>query len=102
MSKSLIQPEVLEAFLEAHPGWVAQGEANGLTLRKRYAFSAYTRALGFVVAAAERAEQVNHHPDLTLGYRWVVAVLTTHVDRGVTARDLALAEALDGIYQEYL
>lgn len=102
MSKSLVPPETLEAFLAAHPGWVAQGEAHGLTLRKRYPFSAYTRALGFVVASAEHAEKVNHHPDLTLGYRWVVAVLTTHVDRGVTPRDLALAEALDGMYQEYL
>ncbi len=102
MSKSLVQPEVLEAFLEHHRGWVAQGEANGLTLRKRYAFSAYTRALGFVVASAEHAEKVNHHPDLTLGYRWVVAVLTTHVDLGITHRDLALAEALDQIYQDYL
>lgn len=102
MSKDLVNPDALEAFLGVHPDWVAQGEAHGLTLRRRYAFSAYPRGLGFVVAAAEHAEKVNHHPDLTLGYRWVVAVLTTHVSRGVTQRDLDLAEALDHLYQEYL
>jgi len=102
MSKGLVAPATLETFLAGHPGWVAQGEAQGLTLRKRYAFTAYTRALGFVVAAAEHAEKVNHHPDLTLGWRWVVAQLTTHVDRGVTQRDLDLAEALDRLYQDYL
>ncbi len=102
MSKDLVDPETLEAFLQSHPEWVAQGEAHGLTLRRRYAFSAYARGLGFVVAAAEHAEQVNHHPDLTLGYRWVVAVLTTHVSKGITRRDLDLAEALDRLYHEHL
>ncbi len=102
MSKDLVHHDALEAFLKVHPDWVAQGEAHGLTLRRRYVFSAYARGLGFVVAAAEHAERVNHHPDLTLGYRWVVAVLTTHVSKGVTQRDLDLAEALDRLYQEHL
>ena len=93
MSKDLVSPDAMEAFLKAHPDWVAQGDAHGLTLRRRYVFSAYPRGLGFVMAAAEHAEEVDHHPDLTLGYRWVVAVLTTHVSRGVTQRDLDLAEA---------
>lgn len=100
--RSLVSPEALEAFLREHPQWLAQGEAQGLTLRRRYAMSSYTRGLGFVTAAAERAEAVNHHPDLTLGYRWVLAVLTTHVSRGVTKLDLELAEALDRLYQEHL
>lgn len=102
MSKDLVSPEAMEAFLARHPAWVAQGDSHGLTLRRRYVFSAYPRGLGFVVAAAEQAERVNHHPDLTLGYRWVVAVLTTHVSHGVTQRDLDLAEALDLLYQEHL
>jgi 4a-hydroxytetrahydrobiopterin dehydratase len=102
MSKDLVSPEAMEAFLKAHPEWVAQGDSHGLTLRRRYAFSAYARGLGFVVAAAEQAEKVNHHPDLTLGYRWVVAVLMTHVSAGVTQRDLDLAEALDRLYQEHI
>ncbi len=102
MPKGLLPPETLEAFLLEHPGWVAQGEAQGLTLRKRFAFTAYTRALGFVVASAEHAERVNHHPDLTLGWRWVVAQLTTHVEHGVTQRDLDLAATLDRLYLDYL
>jgi 4a-hydroxytetrahydrobiopterin dehydratase len=102
MSNHLVSPDALEAFLRLHPEWVAQGEAHGLTLRRRYAFSAYPRGLGFVVAAAEHAERVDHHPDLTLGYRWVVAVLTTHVSKGVTQRDLDLAQALDRLYQEHI
>ena len=91
MSKDLVSPEAMEAFLARHPEWVAQGDSHGLTLRRRFVFSSYPRGLGFVVAAAEHAEAVNHHPDLTLGYRWVV-----------TQRDLDLAEALDRLYLEHL
>ncbi|MDP1832809.1 MAG: 4a-hydroxytetrahydrobiopterin dehydratase [Geothrix sp.] len=102
MSKNLVSPDALEAFLQIHPEWVAQGEARGLTLRRRFVFSSYTRGLGFVLAAAEHAERVDHHPDLTLGYRWVIAVLTTHASLGVTLRDLDLAQALDRLYQEHI
>jgi 4a-hydroxytetrahydrobiopterin dehydratase len=102
MSKDLVSPEALEGFMEQHPEWVAQGDSHGLTLRRRFAFSAYARGLGFVVAAAEHAEKVDHHPDLTLGYRWVVAVLTTYVSKGVTQRDLDLAETLEQLYSEHL
>ena len=102
MSKDLVSPDALEAFIQLHPEWVAQGDTHGLTLRRRYVFSAYPRGLGFVVAAAENAERANHHPDLTLGYRWVVAILTTHVSRGVTQRDLDMAQALDKLYQEHI
>jgi len=102
MSKDLVSPEAMEAFLARHPEWVAQGDSHGLTLRRRFVFSSYPRGLGFVVAGAEHAEAVNHHPDLTLGYRWVVAVLMTHVSLGITQRDLDLAEALDRLYLEHL
>ncbi len=102
MSKDLVSPDDMEAFLARHPDWVAQGDSHGLTLRRRFVFSAYPRGLGFVVAAAEYAEMVNHHPDLTLGYRWVVAVLMTHVSLGITPRDLDLAEALDRLYLEHI
>ena len=52
MSKDLVSPDALEAFIQVHPEWVAQGDSHGLTLRRRYVFSAYPRGLGFVVAAA--------------------------------------------------
>jgi 4a-hydroxytetrahydrobiopterin dehydratase len=102
MSKDLVSPDALEGFIERHPEWVAQGDSHGLTLRRRFPFSAYARGLGFVVAAAEHAEQVDHHPDLTLGYLYVVAVLTTHVSKGITQLDLDLAETLERLYSEHL
>ncbi len=106
MSKSLarkiLSPGELEAFLAAHPQWIATGEPEGLVLRRRFPFASYTAGLGFVVAAAEHAEAVDHHPDLTLGWRVVTATLTTHVSQGVSRMDLDLAEALDRLYPDHL
>ena len=100
--RQILSPGELEAFLEAHPAWVALGEPDGLVLRRRFPFASYTAGLGFVVAAAEHAEAVDHHPDLMLGWRVVVATLTTHVSKGVSRMDLDMAEALDRLYPEHL
>ena len=100
--RQILSPGELEAFLEAHPAWVAVGEPDGLVLRRRFPFASYTAGLGFVVAAAEHAEAVDHHPDLNLGWRVVTATLTTHVSKGVSRMDLDMAEALDRLYPEHL
>ena len=100
--RQILSPGELEAFLQAHPAWVAMGEPDGLVLRRRFPFASYTAGLGFVVAAAEHAEVVDHHPDLMLGWRVVVASLTTHVSKGVSRMDLDMAEALDRLYPEHL
>lgn len=100
--RQILSPGELEAFLQAHPAWVAVGEPDGLVLRRRFPFASYTAGLGFVVAAAEHAEAVDHHPDLTLGWRVVTATLTTHVSKGVSRMDLGMAEALDRLYPEHL
>ena len=100
--RQILSPGELEAFLQAHPAWVAVGEPDGLVLRRRFPFASYTAGLGFVVAAAEHAEAVDHHPDLTLGWRVVTATLTTHVSKGVSRMDLDMAKALDQLYPEHL
>ena len=100
--RQILSPGELEAFLAAHPQWLATGEPEGLVLRRRFPFASYTAGLGFVVAAAEHAEAVDHHPDLTLGWRVVLATLTTHVSQGVSRLDLDMAEALDRLYPDHL
>jgi 4a-hydroxytetrahydrobiopterin dehydratase len=44
-----------------------------------------------VLMAAKIAEELNHHPDITLGYQRVNIRITTHDSGGVTALDLAFA-----------
>ncbi|MBP0575004.1 4a-hydroxytetrahydrobiopterin dehydratase, partial [Mycobacterium tuberculosis] len=45
---------------------------------------------------------MNHHPEWTNVYNTVSVELTSHDAGGVTARDVALAQALDAAYARRL
>lgn len=68
-------------------------------LKKTYKFSDFVAALEFVNAIGQRAEEMNHHPDITLrDYQFVDVSITTH-DAGyrVTDKDELLAQHIDQI-----
>jgi 4a-hydroxytetrahydrobiopterin dehydratase len=44
---------------------------------------------------AESAEQMDHHPDVDIRYTKVTCSLSTHSAGGITARDFALADAIE-------
>jgi 4a-hydroxytetrahydrobiopterin dehydratase len=81
----------IQAALAALPGWA---HADG-ALRKRFTFPAFLDAIAFVDRVAQVAEQVGHHPDITINYNAVVLRLATHDARGVTEKDVDLARRLD-------
>ena len=57
----------------------------------------FTSALELVNRVGEVAEELNHHPDVRLGYGTVALTLTSHDAGGVTARDLELAARVQQI-----
>ena len=46
---------------------------------------------------APRCEELDHHPDLSIRWRWVDVVLSTHSAGGVTDKDLTLAGIVDEV-----
>jgi 4a-hydroxytetrahydrobiopterin dehydratase len=50
-----------------------------------------------VQAQVALAERLDHHPDLTLGYRQLRVEVWTHDRAGVTQLDLDYAEGFDAI-----
>ena len=67
------------------------------TILKKFVFSDFTQALGFIVQVGVMAEKKNHHPELFNVYNKVNIRLTTHDAGGVTDKDLDLAKAIDEI-----
>jgi 4a-hydroxytetrahydrobiopterin dehydratase len=86
----LTEPEIQTA-LASLPGW----ESLGFALRKRYIFPTFPEAIAFVDRVAQVAEQMRHHPDITINYTAVTLQLTTHDAAGVTAKDVDLAHQVD-------
>jgi 4a-hydroxytetrahydrobiopterin dehydratase len=57
----------------------------------------FATGLAVVNAIGAAAEEMNHHPGLTLHYTHVDVRLTSHDERGVTDRDIRLSRAISSI-----
>ncbi len=69
------------------PGWTGSTDK----LSRSIEFADFPTAVEFVNRLAPRCEELDHHPDLAVRWRWVDVVLSTHSAGGVTELDLTLA-----------
>ena len=58
-------------------------------------FADFSEAFGFMTRVALLAEKADHHPEWSNVWNRVDIVLTTHDCGGISARDIALAQAID-------
>ena len=72
----------------------AFSHADGF-LTATFATGDFATGARLVAAIAEAADDLNHHPDLTLTYGVVGVRLSSHDAGGVTERDLELAHRID-------
>ena len=75
------------------PDWQERDDA----LVREFELPSFPAAIDFVDRLAELAESENHHPDIDIRYNRVTLALVSHDAGGITARDLALARAVDGV-----
>ena len=65
-------------------------------------FKDFMEAMGFLNKLAETAEQLNHHPDMTLcEYNRVIITTTTHDAGGITENDIRLTQGFEEILEGY-
>ena len=90
-----LTPAARAAALARLAGWK---EVSGRdAIAKTFVFADFNAAFGFMTRAALVAEKMDHHPEWSNVYKTVVVTLSTHDAGGITARDIALAEAMDRI-----
>ena len=85
--------EEIATALEGLPGW----ERDGDQIAKQYRFDGFPDAVAFVVRISYAAEAADHHPDLDIRYNKVTVALSTHSEGGITAKDVDLARAIEGL-----
>ena len=66
-------------------------------IRRRLVFADFNAAWGFMCRVALAAEKADHHPEWSNVYNAVEIVLSTHDAGGLSARDIALATAIDAM-----
>ena len=75
--------------------WTAVQEPDGI--RRRFTFTDFNAAFGFMSRVALLAEKADHHPEWSNVYNRVDIILTTHDAGGLSRRDVDLAKAIDGL-----
>ena len=86
-----LNADQIARFLSEHPQWVLQGAS----IRREFIFDDFNQALGFVVRIGAASEVADHHPDIDIRWNRVTCLLSTHSERALTSRDLALAAKFD-------
>lgn len=83
----------LDTRLRELAGWSADGDA----ITRTYTTDGWPTTLMLVNAIGFLAEAADHHPDLAVSWGKVVVRLNTHTAGGVTDKDLALAQRIEGL-----
>ena len=79
--------------LAALPEW--RYDAQAKAIRRCLRFAGFGEAFAFMTRVAIAAEKADHHPDWSNSWNRVEVTLSTHDAGGVTAKDVALAQAID-------
>ena len=88
-----LNPKEVEAALSELSGWTHGEGANAI--RRDFKFKDFSAAFGFMTRVALAAEKAGHHPEWSNVYNRVSIALSTHDAGGLTAKDIALAKAID-------
>ena len=82
-------------FLVDHRDWQHDTARDALT--RRFKFADFSAAFAFMTRVALLAEKMDHHPEWSNVYNRVDIALTTHDAGGLSARDVDMATAIEGL-----
>ena len=92
MGKRLSEGQI-EEQLAALDGWIRDGDG----ILKQYTLGGFPDAIAFVTRLAFDAEAADHHPDITINFKRVTLIFTTHSEGGLTQKDFDGARAVDAL-----
>ena len=90
---SPLTPAQRDALPQTLPHWSALPDRDAI--QRRFTFADFSAAWAFMSRVALLAEKHDHHPEWENTFNRVTVTLTTHDTGGLSARDLALAAAID-------
>jgi 4a-hydroxytetrahydrobiopterin dehydratase len=88
-----LDDDQIEARLAELEGW----ERDGDVIVKEYKRDDFVGSVRFVDRVVEPAEEMGHHPDLSISWDTVRVSITTHAAGGLTANDFELAKRIDAL-----
>ncbi len=93
-----LSPDEIAAALHGLPQWSGDGDG----IHRSVELPSFRDAVSAIVAIADVAEELDHHPDVDLRWRTLHLAVVTHSAGGVTELDLELARRIDALLPEDL
>lgn len=90
---ALTSEEVI-LHLRAVPKWSKRVQ----TILRTFEFQGFLESIDFVHRISNRAQKINHHPDIDIRFSKVTLKLTTHDKGGITEKDFTLARQCDEVF----
>lgn len=88
----VLDSQAIENELSGLSGWSRDGD----TLTRTWQLKGFSGAMQVANVVAYVANQLNHHPDITVhNYNRVTVTTTTHDSGGITANDVTLASSVN-------
>ncbi len=87
----LLSDEEIDRRLGERPGWERRGDA----ITREFETKDFVGSVDLVNRITPVAEEMNHHPDLSISWNRVTVTLSTHSQGGLTDNDFELAEKID-------
>jgi 4a-hydroxytetrahydrobiopterin dehydratase len=91
--RTLLSESEIAVRLKEIPLWSREGDS----ITRTWKFKDFPAALRFINKAGERAESMDHHPDIYNSWATVRLTLTTHDRGGLTNLDFDLAKQIDAL-----
>ena len=94
MSVPRLSQTAVDSLLADAPEWTLREDGKAIT--RTFKFEDFNEAFGFMTRVALYADKHDHHPEWSNVYNTVNITLTTHDADGLSARDAAMARAIEG------
>jgi len=95
---STLSQGAIDQLNQAVPDWTI--DDDGRRIERRYRFSDFGEAFRFATRIAGLSEEANHHPELGIGWGYVIASLQTHQIGGLHENDFIMAARFDEAYRD--
>ena len=90
-NKVLLDQSKISDFLKQNNNWSLKNDGVECNLE----FNNYMDSISFINKLAIKAEELNHHPDLIVGWCEVSVSFTSHDKGGVTSACLKMAKTVE-------
>jgi 4a-hydroxytetrahydrobiopterin dehydratase len=88
---ALLSDEEIDRRLAEREGWERRGDA----IVREVKTADFVGSVDLLNRITPIAEDMNHHPDVSISWNRVTVSLSTHSEGGLTDNDFALAQRID-------